>query len=41
MPFDARPILFGVPLIEFLLDEMTAARDLEAEYLFTIFTQSG
>jgi len=35
MPFDARPILFGKPLIEFLLTEMMAAVDLEAEDLFS------
>lgn len=35
LPFDARPILFGRPLIEFLASEILTADDLEAEDLFT------
>lgn len=35
MPFDARPILFGRPLIEFLVSGMLSSNDLEDEELFT------
>lgn len=34
-PFDARPMLYGRPLIKFIVDEIFQAEDLNAEDLFT------
>lgn len=34
MPFDARPVLFGRPLVEFLVSELLSTDDIEHEELF-------